>query len=86
MKIKVHEYINPNYPNEAYTMTNTSEQREALACFISDEKTWRSNIASELDTEPHMLRWVPRAVGVAFEVCEVTGMNCMCDEWELTQL
>lgn len=83
MKIKVQEHINPNYPSEVFAITNTSEQREALACFITDEKTWRNNIARELDTEPHMLRWVPVAVGIAFEVCEVTGMNCMCDEWEL---
>lgn len=80
MKIKVHEYINPNYPNEVYTITNTSEQREALACFITDEKIWRSNIASE----PHMLRWMPVAgVGTDVDICEITGMNCMCDEWEL---
>ena len=84
MKIKVHEYINPNYPSEVYTITNTSEQREALACFISDDKTWRSNIATERGTEPHMLRWMPVAgTGTDVDVCDVTGMNCMCDEWEL---
>jgi len=84
MRIKVHEYINPNYPSEVFAITRTSEQREALACFISDDKTWRSNIASERGTEPHMLRWMPVAgVGTDLDICDVTGVNSMCDEWEL---
>ena len=84
MRIKVHEYINPNYPNEVYTITKSAEQREALACFISDDKIWRSNIATERGTKPHMLRWMPIAgVGTDVDICDLTGTNCMCDEWEL---
>jgi hypothetical protein len=84
MKIKCHEYINPNYPYDAHARIRTSEQFNALRCFLTDEKVWRNNIARERGTEPDMLRWMPVAgTGTDVDICEITGMNCMCDEWEL---
>lgn len=86
MRIKVHEYINPNrifkwYHNATY------EQKQFIYEFVDNEKLWCESLAREHDTKPWVFKWSPVAgVGTDIDVCEVTGMNCMCDEWELKQL
>lgn len=86
MRIKVHEDINPNRIFQWY-WNATHEQKQPIYEFINNEKLWCESLAREHNTEPCMFKWSPVAgVGTDIDVCEVTGMNCMCDEWELKQL
>lgn len=86
MRIKVHEHINPNRIFEWY-YNATFEQKQFIYEFVDNEKLWCEALAREHDTKPWMFKWSPVVgVGTDIDVCEVTGMNCMCDEWELKQL
>lgn len=84
MRIKAHEMINPNNLAECYDSATTADEREAIACFSSDECVWRVNIARTNGADPEKLRWHPVPnTGTDVYVCEITGINAMCDTWEL---
>ena len=86
MRIKCHELLNPN---DRHGLVDQSESdnreiQDAISVFILDEKIWRLNIAKELNTTPNKLRWHPVPnTGTDIDICDITGVNSMCDTWEL---
>jgi len=84
MKIKAHELINPNNLVECYDSATTVEERDAIVLFSSDECVWRGNIARINGEHPDSLRWHPVPnTGTDIDICDITGVNSMCDTWEL---
>ena len=86
MQIKAHELLNPNDRHGLVDQSDSDsrEIQDSISVFLIDEKIWRINIAKELNTLPRNLKWHPVPnTGTEIDVCEITGMQCMCNTWEL---